>query len=52
MPADCCRIIPARSINLWETISASFGFSFRMGKKYCDRRIVTTDQERDCLSNN
>jgi len=45
--------MPERSISLWETISASLGFSFRIGKKYRDRRIVTTNQEGlpECFKN-
>src|SRR5215470_18602588 len=39
MPAASCRIMPARSISRCETISASFGFSFRMGRKNRDRRM-------------
>src|SRR6185312_11818373 len=39
MPAASCRIMPARSISRCETISASFGFSFRMGKKNRDNRM-------------
>src|SRR5215813_12779722 len=39
MPAASCRIIPARSISRCETISASFGFSFRMGRKNRDNRM-------------
>ncbi|EAS51146.1 hypothetical protein SI859A1_01957 [Aurantimonas manganoxydans SI85-9A1] len=31
--------MPARSISRWETISASFGVSLRMGRKYRDRRM-------------
>src|SRR6185295_15788760 len=41
MPADSCRIMPARSISRWETISASFGVSRRIGRKKRDRRIQT-----------
>src|SRR5216684_2342024 len=39
MPAASCRIMPARSIRRCETISASFGFSFRMGRKNRDNRM-------------
>src|SRR5262245_27808134 len=39
MPALDCRIIPARSISLWETISASLGVSRRTGRKYRDNRM-------------
>src|SRR6478609_12006781 len=39
MPAASCRIMPARSINRCETISASFGFSFSMGRKNRDNRM-------------
>src|SRR5690348_13416157 len=39
MPAASCRIIPACSISRCETISASFGFSFRMGRKNRDNRM-------------
>src|SRR5205085_12624444 len=39
MPAASCRIMPARSISRCETISASFGFSFRMGRKNRDNRM-------------
>src|SRR6267142_5748264 len=41
MPAVSCRIMPARSISRCETISASFGFSFRMGRKNRDNRMGT-----------
>src|SRR5215213_3115567 len=40
MPAASWRIIPARSIRRCDTISASFGFSLRMGRKNRDNRIV------------
>src|SRR5262245_26712373 len=33
MPAASCRSMPARSISRCETISASLGFSFRIGRK-------------------
>src|SRR5262249_28698539 len=39
MPAASWRIIPARSISRCEAISASFGFSFRMGRKNRDKRM-------------
>src|SRR4029453_3979313 len=39
MPAASCPIMPARSISRGETISASFGFSFRMGRKNRDNRM-------------
>src|SRR5215813_13006832 len=39
MPAASWRIMPARSISRCETISASFGFSFRMGRKNRDSRM-------------
>src|SRR4029077_548570 len=39
MPAASCRIMPARSISRCETISASFGFSFRIGRKNRDNRM-------------
>src|SRR6266404_5487775 len=42
MPAASCRIMPARSINRCETISASFGFSFRIGRKKRDNRMGKT----------
>ena len=41
MPAASCRIMPARSISRCETISASFGFSFRIGRKNRDNRMGT-----------
>src|SRR5271167_1699006 len=41
MPAASCRIMPARSISRCETISASFGFSLRIGRKNRDSRIGT-----------
>src|SRR5579862_4363609 len=41
MPAASCRIMPARSISRCETISASFGFSLRMGRKNRDNRMGT-----------
>src|SRR5258708_7451589 len=45
MPAASCRIMPARSISRCETISASFGFSFRMGRKNRDNRMGKTQGE-------
>src|SRR5712691_10967050 len=39
MPAASCRIMPARSINRCDTISASFGVSRRIGRKKRERRI-------------
>jgi hypothetical protein len=33
MPADDCRIMPARNINRCETICASLGFSRSVGRK-------------------
>src|SRR5216683_7991413 len=39
MPAASCRIMPARSIRRCDTISASFGFSLRMGRKNRDNRM-------------
>src|SRR3954466_14775107 len=39
MPAASCRSMPARSIRRCDTISASFGFSFRMGRKNRDNRM-------------
>jgi hypothetical protein len=44
MPAASCRIMPARSISRCETISASFGFSFRMGRKNRDNRMATLEE--------
>src|SRR3954464_1103093 len=41
MPAASCRSMPARSISRCDTISASFGVSFRMGRKYRDNRMGT-----------
>src|SRR5580698_4343926 len=41
MPAASCRIMPARSISRCDTISASFGFSLRMGRKNRDNRMGT-----------
>src|ERR1700675_929592 len=54
MPAASCRIMPARSISRCETISASFGFSFRMGRKNRDNRMGKTQgnqrgHERDAV---
>src|ERR671918_281721 len=45
MPAASCRIMPARSISRCETISASFGFSFRMGKKNRDNRMGLSSED-------
>src|ERR1700752_3970456 len=42
MPAASCRIMPARSISRCDTISASFGFSLRMGRKKRDSRMSAT----------
>src|SRR3954462_5038892 len=39
MPADICRIMPARSISRWLTIWASGGVSLSVGRKYWDRRM-------------
>src|SRR5450756_1886159 len=44
MPAASCRIMPARSISRCETISASFGFSLRMGRKNRDNRMGTPEE--------
>src|SRR6202035_370083 len=44
MPAASCRIMPARSISRCETISASFGFSLRMGRKNRDNRMGTLEE--------
>jgi hypothetical protein len=44
MPAASCRIMPARSISRCEAISASFGVSFKIGKKKRDRRISQTQE--------
>jgi hypothetical protein len=41
MPAASWRIIPARSIKRCDTISASFGFSLRIGRKKRDSRMGT-----------
>src|SRR5438046_1794868 len=54
MPAASCRIMPARSISRCETISASFGFSFRIGRKNRDNRMGKTQgnqrgHERDAV---
>src|SRR6516162_4669600 len=49
MPAASCLIMPARSIRRCETISASFGFSFRMGRKNRDSRMETLEESvRGC----
>src|SRR5690606_41971446 len=39
MPAASLRIIPALSISLWLTSSASAGVSFSVWRWNCDRRI-------------
>src|SRR6185437_2897062 len=44
MPAASCRIMPARSISRCDTISASFGFSLRMGRKNRDSRMGTLEE--------
>src|SRR5579864_8745995 len=46
MPAASCRIMPARSISLCETISASFGVSRKIGRKKRDRRIAGGSESR------
>src|SRR5580704_5153427 len=46
MPAASCRIMPARSISRCETISASFGFSFRMGRKNRDNRMTLLEDSK------
>src|SRR3569832_2838621 len=45
MPAASWRSIPARSISRCDTISASFGFSLRMGRKKRDSRMGLTLEE-------
>ncbi len=40
MPADDWRIIPARSISRCETICASDGVSFNVGRNYWDKRMA------------
>src|SRR4051794_4812319 len=47
MPAASCRSMPARSISRCDTISASFGVSFRMGKKKLDNRMGALKNRRD-----
>src|SRR6266481_2227927 len=47
MPAASCRIMPARSISRCETISASFGFSFRIGRKNRDNRMTILRNQWD-----
>src|SRR3954447_15899588 len=45
--------MPARSISRCDTISASFGVSFRMGRKYRDNRMGTLGEsagEREVVS--
>ena len=44
MPAASCRIMPARNIRRCDTISASFGFSFRIGRKNRDNRMATLEE--------
>jgi hypothetical protein len=36
--------MPARSINRCDTISASFGFSFRIGRRKRDNRMGTPEE--------
>src|ERR1700686_4124827 len=43
MPAASCRIMPARSIRRCDTISASLGFSFRIGRRNRDNRMGKPD---------
>src|SRR4029077_2000418 len=38
--------MPARSINRWEAISASFGVSRRLGRKNRDRRMASRKKGR------
>src|SRR5215218_9318196 len=47
MPAASCRIMPARSISRCETISASFGFSFRIGRKNRDNLMTALRNQWD-----
>src|SRR3954453_12268070 len=47
MPAASWRIMPARSISRCETISASFGFSFRIGRKNRDNRMTILRNQWD-----
>src|SRR3954463_9947879 len=46
MPALVCRTRPARSISRCETISASAGFSFKVGRKYWLIRMAADCRER------
>src|SRR5713226_6238931 len=46
MPALVCRISPARSIRRWETICASAGFSFSVGRKYWLIRMAADCREQ------
>src|SRR3954463_16655040 len=46
MPALVCRTKPARSISRCETICASEGFSFRVGRKYWLIRMAADCRER------
>src|SRR5215471_20361067 len=46
MPALVCRISPARSIRRWETICASEGFSFMVGRKYWLIRMAADCREQ------
>src|SRR6185436_6818434 len=46
MPALVCRTRPARSISRCETICASEGFSFMVGRKYWLIRMAADCRER------
>ena len=39
MPRATCRIMPARTISLWLTTSASAGFSFSVGINEREKRM-------------
>src|SRR3989337_1635794 len=50
MPAATLRIIPARVISLWLTISVSEGSSFRVGRNILENRISVTSYQLSITS--
>ena len=50
MPAATLRIIPARVISLWLTISVSEGASFRVGRNILENRISVTSYQLPVIS--
>jgi hypothetical protein len=51
MPEAVWEIIPARSINLWETICASAGVSFNVGAKNLENSKDNPQLKYDIVTN-